>query len=236
MVSHAALGSSWEFLGVCYGTMLFLSDLTPTIGLFQSVFVALFDRYRYLFLILLHGHYVGYLIPLGLRFRKQPLFMAAMLLLLTAVLKSYPCTADIGVGLSLLSVHDKVVAGELPIRLAARGFPYCRCRMLRISLPDDRVPPPDVLMAGLGTARRDPAQVADRAALQLVSRPDGVCAGRLAGAGRRGLELLLLLDAARHVRADRHNHDGVRRSSVARGASGGARGRQEGEAGIGLTS
>ena len=48
---------------------LLLSDLTPTIGLFQPVFVALFDRYRALFLLLVHGHCVGYLVPLGLRFR-----------------------------------------------------------------------------------------------------------------------------------------------------------------------
>jgi hypothetical protein len=126
-VSHVALGSSWEFIGVCYGTLLLLSDLTPTIGLWQTVFVALFDRYRNLFLILFHGHFVSYLIPLGLRFRcdtdqtrpeapprppvlpiadwidsrftcppvclcvpprQQPLYLAALLVLLTGLLKT----------------------------------------------------------------------------------------------------------------------------------------------------
>ena len=69
LLSYAALGASWEFVTGCYGTLLLLSDLTPTIGLFQPVFVALFDRYRALFLLLVHGHCVGYLVPLGLRFR-----------------------------------------------------------------------------------------------------------------------------------------------------------------------
>lgn len=69
LLSYAALGASWEFVTGCYGTLLLLSDLTPTIGLFQPVFVALFDRYHALFLLLVHGHCVGYLVPLGLRFR-----------------------------------------------------------------------------------------------------------------------------------------------------------------------
>ena len=69
LLSYAALGASWEFVTGCYGTLILLSDLTPTIGLFQPVFVALFDRYRALFLLLVHGHCVGYLVPLGLRFR-----------------------------------------------------------------------------------------------------------------------------------------------------------------------
>eukprot|EP01043_Picozoa_sp_COSAG02_P038970 COSAG02_NODE_3044_length_7482_cov_3.060680_2_plen_177_part_00 len=68
-VSHLALGSSWDFVGVCYGTLLLLSDLTPTIGPWQPVFVALFPRFRSLFLLAVHGHVISYLIPLGLRFR-----------------------------------------------------------------------------------------------------------------------------------------------------------------------
>ena len=68
-ISHWALGSSWDFISVCYGSLLLLSDLTPTIGVWQPVFVALFPRYRSLFLVLVHGHVVSYLIPLGLRFR-----------------------------------------------------------------------------------------------------------------------------------------------------------------------
>ena len=98
-VSYWALGSSWEFVGVCYGALLLLSDLTPTVGVWQPVFVAMFPRYRSLFLVLIHGHFVSYLIPLGLRFRQQALYMASLIVLLTSLVKTYPCTADIALGL-----------------------------------------------------------------------------------------------------------------------------------------
>jgi hypothetical protein len=192
---------------VCYGTLLLLSDLTPTIGLWQTVFVALFDRYRNLFLILFHGHFVSYLIPLGIRFRcdtdqtrpeappRPPVlpiadcidsrftcppvclcvlpgsspctwrrsscssqvssrrafyliycchepcvrcskFLAACVsvgvsdtMTSLGLRDRYPCTADLGVGISLLSVHDKVTAGVCkPARAPQCCSPPCADR------------------------------------------------------------------------------------------------------------
>lgn len=42
---------SWDFARTCYYTLFFLRDLTPTIGLYQPLFVALLPRHRDFFML-----------------------------------------------------------------------------------------------------------------------------------------------------------------------------------------
>jgi hypothetical protein len=79
-------------------------------AVWQPIFVAMFERYRGLYLYMFQLHLASYVVSFGVRLREAPLFMAAMLLLVMAALKPYVCLGDYGLAFGVLLLHDKVVA------------------------------------------------------------------------------------------------------------------------------
>lgn len=69
----------------------------------------MFDHFRVFFLYTFQlNALVLYLVPLTLKFRKEPLFMATLLIALNAIFRSYPCIGDVAFYLALLPMWQHV--------------------------------------------------------------------------------------------------------------------------------
>lgn len=96
-------GKDFKFMKNVYGFILTVPDLQPNIGLFWYFFTEMFDHFRELFICSFQiNATILYLVPLSIKFRKQPFLLAAAELFLVCVFKSYPCVGDVGFVFSLL--------------------------------------------------------------------------------------------------------------------------------------
>lgn len=69
----------------------------------------MFDHFRVFFLYTFQMNaLVLYLIPLSLKFRKEPLFLATLLISLSAIFRSYPCVGDVAFYMALLPIWKHV--------------------------------------------------------------------------------------------------------------------------------
>lgn len=69
----------------------------------------MFDHFRVFFLYTFQlNALVLYLVPLTLKFRREPLFMATLLIALNAIFRSYPCIGDVAFYLALLPMWQHV--------------------------------------------------------------------------------------------------------------------------------
>ncbi|KAJ8964871.1 hypothetical protein NQ314_004553 [Rhamnusium bicolor] len=99
--SHYA--KDFGYLKNVYGCILTVPDLQPNIGLFWYFFTEMFDHFRDLFIYSFQiNATLLYLVPLSIKFRKQPFLLTLALLFIITVFKSYPCVGDVGFVLSLL--------------------------------------------------------------------------------------------------------------------------------------
>lgn len=99
---------SWQFLESTYGCICAVPDLTPNIGVFWYFFTEVFEHFRVFFLWIFQLNAFVYMVPLGIRLRKEPLLLFFLLLALTAVFKSYPSIGDIALYTSLLPIWRHV--------------------------------------------------------------------------------------------------------------------------------
>lgn len=97
------LSGGTGFMKNVYGFIITVPDLQPNIGLFWYFFTEMFDHFRDLFISSFQiNATILYLIPLSVKFRKDPFLLTFALLCLISVFKSYPCLGDVGFVLSLL--------------------------------------------------------------------------------------------------------------------------------------
>ncbi|CAH3017304.1 unnamed protein product [Porites evermanni] len=108
---------SWDFLTATHGLILQVSDLTPTMGLFWYFFTEMFEHFRNFFLWVFQLNAFFYCIPLTIKLRDNPTFLACMLCSVMAIMKSYPCLGDAAVPLALLALWMHI-------------FPYLRNTLL----------------------------------------------------------------------------------------------------------
>ncbi|XP_031562944.1 phosphatidylinositol glycan anchor biosynthesis class U protein-like [Actinia tenebrosa] len=94
--------NSWDFIKATYGFILGVPDLTPNIGLFWYFFTEMFEHFRVFFLWVFQINAFFYCIPLTVRLREHPSFLACILCLIMAIMKSYPAFGDAALPLSLL--------------------------------------------------------------------------------------------------------------------------------------
>ncbi|KAI9468453.1 MAG: PIG-U-domain-containing protein [Benjaminiella poitrasii] len=120
VVSRLYVGS-WDFMRATYGTILFVSDLTPNIGMFWYFFIEIFDQFRSFFMIVFQFHTFIFTAPICIRLRKQPLFALTVLCGIMTIVKSYPSAGDAAFYLALISMHDNL-------------FKYCRYGFLVANL------------------------------------------------------------------------------------------------------
>ncbi|XP_023017111.1 phosphatidylinositol glycan anchor biosynthesis class U [Leptinotarsa decemlineata] len=91
------------YLKNVYGCILTVPDLQPNIGLFWYFFTEMFDHFRELFIFAFQiNASVLYLVPLSIKFRKQPFLLTVAVLFLISIFKSYPSIGDVGFVFSLL--------------------------------------------------------------------------------------------------------------------------------------
>lgn len=100
--------SSWQFLRSTYGCICAVPDLTPNIGVFWYFFTEVFEHFRVFFLWIFQLNAFVYMVPLGIRLRKEPLLLFFLVVALTAVFKSYPSIGDVALYTSLLPIWRHV--------------------------------------------------------------------------------------------------------------------------------
>ncbi|KAG1454790.1 hypothetical protein G6F56_007235 [Rhizopus delemar] len=119
-ISRLFVGS-WDFIESTYGTIIFLTDLTPNVGVFWYFFIELFDQFRSFFMLVFQFHAFIFTLPVCIKFSHQPLFAIAVLCGIMAIFKSYPSVSDATLYLALLSTHYEII-------------PYCRQKFLIFNL------------------------------------------------------------------------------------------------------
>ncbi|KAL1929598.1 hypothetical protein VTP01DRAFT_1736 [Rhizomucor pusillus] len=107
------LVGSWNFIPATYGVVIFLSDLTPNVGMFWYFFIEIFDQFRSFFMVIFQFHAFIFAAPLCIRLREHPLFVCAVLTGVMSVFKSYPAAGDVALFLGLVPLHQQL-------------FKYCR--------------------------------------------------------------------------------------------------------------
>ncbi|KAK2714896.1 hypothetical protein QYM36_009783 [Artemia franciscana] len=93
---------TWEFLDATYGFVLKVPDLRPNIGLFWYFFIEMFEHFESFFLCVFQINAIVYVLPLTMRFYRDPPLLIYIVISLLAIYKSYPSIADVGFYMSLL--------------------------------------------------------------------------------------------------------------------------------------
>ncbi|CAA7022851.1 unnamed protein product [Microthlaspi erraticum] len=100
-LSLTKYGGLEEMFNRTYGFILSIEDLSPNIGVFWYFFAEVFDFFRSFFLIVFHVNILFMLLPLAIRLKHRPCFLAFIYLAISSILKSYPSVGDSALYLSL---------------------------------------------------------------------------------------------------------------------------------------
>ncbi|KAJ3045481.1 hypothetical protein HDV00_009134 [Rhizophlyctis rosea] len=118
------LVGSWQFLSSTYGAILFVPDLTPNVGLFWYFFIEMFDHYRTFFLCVFQIFVFIFVVPVSVKFRDHPLFVALVVTAIVTIFKSYPSVADIALSISFFSMHSELFKYMRNVYLSTNGLIY----------------------------------------------------------------------------------------------------------------
>ncbi|KAI8376903.1 GPI transamidase component, partial [Blakeslea trispora] len=100
---------SWHFLSATYGIILFVSDLTPNVGMFWYFFIEIFDQFRSFFMVVFQFHTFIFTVPICIKLYHQPIFAVTVLCGIMAIFKSYPSAGDAALYLALVPIHDELL-------------------------------------------------------------------------------------------------------------------------------
>lgn len=103
-------GGLEEMFKRTYGFILSIEDLSPNIGVFWYFFAEVFDFFRNFFLIVFHVNILFMLLPLAIRLKHRPCFLAFIYLAISSLLKSYPSVGDSALYLSLWALFVNELA------------------------------------------------------------------------------------------------------------------------------
>ncbi|CAG9837309.1 unnamed protein product [Diabrotica balteata] len=96
-------GNDFSYIRNVYGCILNVPDLQPNIGLFWYFFTEMFEHFRELFIYAFQiNTTILYLVPVSLKFRKQPFLLAIAINFIITIFKSYPSVGDVGFVLSIM--------------------------------------------------------------------------------------------------------------------------------------
>ncbi|KAG1111924.1 hypothetical protein G6F42_014889 [Rhizopus arrhizus] len=99
---------SWDFIQATYGIIIFLSDLTPNVGMFWYFFIEIFDQFRSFFMVVFQFHTFIFAAPICIKLKNQPVFAITVLCGIMAIFKSYPSASDAAFYLALVPIHDEL--------------------------------------------------------------------------------------------------------------------------------
>lgn len=102
--------------------LTFLSSLSyeclkPNVGLYWYLFVEMFDFFRPLFVCFLQLHSLFYGVPLAVRFKKDPLFMALICIALQSLLQPFPTVADASLYLAMIPMFPEIIQSNIIINV-----------------------------------------------------------------------------------------------------------------------
>ncbi|GAB2300970.1 hypothetical protein Dimus_035006 [Dionaea muscipula] len=103
-------GGLREMFKRTYGFILTVEDLTPNIGVQWYFFAEVFDFFRSFFLIVFHINILFMIMPLAIRLKHRPCFLAFVYIAISSMLKSYPSVGDSALYLSLLGLFVNELA------------------------------------------------------------------------------------------------------------------------------
>ncbi|KAL7409590.1 GPI transamidase subunit PIG-U [Mrakia frigida] len=109
LVGARLMLGGWEGVFKGWKVILGIVDLTPNVGLSWYFFTEMFDHFRPFFTMVFQMHMVIYVVPLGLTFRRDPLYALLCLLSITSTLKSYPTLGDVSLSLALLPLFPSII-------------------------------------------------------------------------------------------------------------------------------
>ncbi|KAJ6393727.1 hypothetical protein OIU77_023042 [Salix suchowensis] len=90
-----------------YGFILTVEDMSPNIGVLWYFFAEVFDFFRSFFMIVFHLNILFMILPLAIRLKHRPCFLAFIYIAISSMLKSYPITLYLGLlGLFLDELAD----------------------------------------------------------------------------------------------------------------------------------
>ncbi|XVE93597.1 hypothetical protein REPUB_Repub01dG0208300 [Reevesia pubescens] len=101
-ISLKQFGGLWKMFKSTYGFILTVEDLSPNIGVLWYFFAEVFDFFRNFFLIVFHVNILFMILPLAIRLRHRPCFLAFVYVAIFSMLKSYPSVGDSALYLGLL--------------------------------------------------------------------------------------------------------------------------------------
>ncbi|SPO20336.1 related to GPI - transamidase subunit [Ustilago trichophora] len=121
------LESGWAWAEQVYGSVIFVTDLTPNLGLWWYFFMEIFDHFRDFFLLTLNVHLACYVLPFAIKYRQDPLFGITLMIGVVAVFKSYPTIGDHAVFMALLSLHSQIFEYMRYPLISTLTYAYCTC-------------------------------------------------------------------------------------------------------------
>ncbi|KAB2622669.1 phosphatidylinositol glycan anchor biosynthesis class U protein [Pyrus ussuriensis x Pyrus communis] len=101
-VSAKQYGDLWEMFERLYGFILTVQDLSPNIGVLWYFFAEVFDFFRNFFLIVFQMNILFMIVPLAIRLKHRPCFLAFIYITISSMLKSYPSVGDSALYFGLL--------------------------------------------------------------------------------------------------------------------------------------
>ncbi|CAK7335456.1 unnamed protein product [Dovyalis caffra] len=104
IISVKQHGSLWEMFQRTYGFILTVEDMSPNIGVLWYFFAEVFDFFRNFFLIVFHLNILFMMLPLAIRLKHRPCFLAFVYIAISSMLKSYPSVGDSALYLGLLGL------------------------------------------------------------------------------------------------------------------------------------
>lgn len=104
------VGGLNEMFEKTYGFILTVKDLSPNIGVLWYFFAEVFDFFRTFFLIVFNMNILFMVLPLAIRLKHRPCFLAFVYTAIVAMLKSYPSAGDSALYLGLLGLFANELA------------------------------------------------------------------------------------------------------------------------------
>ncbi|KAG2658660.1 phosphatidylinositol glycan anchor biosynthesis class U protein-like isoform X1 [Panicum virgatum] len=104
------VGGLSEMFEKTYGFILTVKDLSPNIGVLWYFFAEVFDFFRTFFLIVFNMNILFMVLPLAIRLKHRPCFLAFVYTAIVAMLKSYPSAGDSALYLGLLGLFANELA------------------------------------------------------------------------------------------------------------------------------
>lgn len=116
---------SWAYLHSTVGCNFRVQDLRPNIGLAWYLFVEMFDHFRAFFLAVFQLKHAVYVVPGLVKFRRDPVMLAAFYTAVASIFKPYPTVGDTVLMLTLGSFLGTSLLGRarvLPVYLFVLMF------------------------------------------------------------------------------------------------------------------